>query len=50
MAAKYSTKFIKYTENIKWDKKTLQYIYKRDLKEEIKNKIIYYKHYINTNN
>ena len=49
-AAEYFTEFIKYTKNIKQNKKTLQYIYKRDLKKEIKNKIIYYKYYMDTNN
>ena len=50
LVVEYSTEFIKYTENMKWDKKILQYIYKRDLKKKIKNKIIYYKYYINIDN
>ena len=31
---------------MKWDKKVLQYIYKRGLKKKIKDKIIYHKYYI----
>ena len=47
---KYFAEFIKYIESIKQDEKTLQYIYKRDLKKEVKNKIIYYKYYTNIDN
>ena len=32
------------------DKKTLQYIYKRDLKKEVKDEIIRHKYYIDINN
>ena len=32
------------------DEKTLQYIYQRGLKEEIKNKIMRHKYYTNTDN
>ena len=35
---------------MEWDKKTLQYIYKKDLKKEVKDEIIYYKYYIDTDN
>ena len=35
---------------MKWDEKILQYIHKRNLKEEIKNKIIRHKYYTDTNN
>ena len=46
----HSTKFIYYIKSIKWDKKAFQYIYKRDLKKEIKNEILYYKYYVDINN
>ena len=35
---------------MEWDEKTLQYIYKKNLKEEVKDKIIYHKYYIDMNN
>ena len=47
---KYFTEFIKYIRSMEWDKKTLQYIYKRDLKKEVKDKIIRHKSYTDIDN
>ena len=35
---------------MEWDEKAFQYIYKRGLKKEIKDEIIYHKYYMDMNN
>ena len=42
--------FTRYINNIGWDDKALQYIYRKGLKKEVKDEIIRYEYYIISEN